>query len=94
LAGDELVADAARQQRVGGQVGLAGPEAVERDVGDVVQARDEAAAEQVEAGEDELNSYVDSCLCGMAGCRVAGRVRSPGGGDDPVRRAPEDGRGQ
>jgi len=41
LPGDELVADPAREQHVGRQVWLAGPEAVERDVGDVVKARNE-----------------------------------------------------
>ena len=37
---------------------MAGPEAVERHVGDVAEARDEPPAEQVEAGEDELGGAV------------------------------------
>jgi hypothetical protein len=37
LAVDHLVADLAREQRVGEKVRLAGPEAVERDIGDVLQ---------------------------------------------------------
>jgi len=46
LADDHLVTDLAGEQHVGRGLGLAGPEAVERDIGDVVEARDEPSAEQ------------------------------------------------
>jgi len=54
LASDHVIADLAGEQHVGCQVRLAGPEAVERRVGDVVQARDEPPAKQIEAREHQL----------------------------------------
>jgi hypothetical protein len=81
-------------QQPGGVNGRWGAVAVQALAVEVADPRGEAEAEEVVGAEDDVNSYVDSCLCGMAGCRVAGRVREPRRGDDPVRRAPEDGRGQ
>ncbi len=58
LPNDELVADPACEQRVGCESGLAGPEAVERNVGDVAEARDEPPAEEIEAREHQLRRAV------------------------------------
>jgi len=91
--GDELVADLAAAGDVDGEVGAGWSEAVKTLVGEISQAREEAPPQEVEQREDDVNSYVDSWLCGAGSGMPDRRAgEEPRRGDDPVRRALHDGR--
>jgi site-specific recombinase XerD len=93
LLADPLRSRTGAQHRVDGQAG-GRAEAIQEQVAGVAEAWDEPQAEKVEEREDELNSYVDSCFGSAHEMQGRRAGEEPRRGDDFVRRAAQDGRGQ